>query len=173
MEPNELRSAFFAEVRGDPYLHLVTHHVAHAWAHGYEQALRDHDIDPPARQTHGENFDAALEWLTEERRRSEADALVAFASLAKLMPPRAPKIEAPKIEAPPADDFMARITRDWTRKLAAEYAQGIAHGMRTTLLLLLGEGTDGAPAFPGPLTPETERWARESLARVEAELGRL
>lgn len=55
--------------------------------------------------------------------------------------------------------------------LRHEYGQGVAHGMRTTLRLLLGRDTDGAPAFPGPLTPECERWALVALDRVEKDLS--
>lgn len=51
--------------------------------------------------------------------------------------------------------------------LRYEYGQGVSHGFRTTLRLLLGEDCDGSPGFPGPLTPECEQWARDALARIE------
>lgn len=82
MERTELRKAFFAEQRRDPYLSVVTHHVANAWVAGYEQALRDHGLD--AGETHGDRVEKALEWLTEASRRSQVDVLVALAELGHL-----------------------------------------------------------------------------------------
>jgi hypothetical protein len=48
-----------------------------------------------------------------------------------------------------------------------DYGDGVAHGFETVLRLLLGESVDGAPAFAGPLTPETREWAETALARIE------
>jgi hypothetical protein len=82
MERTDLRADFFAAASLDPYLHQVTHHVASAWANGYEQALRDHGLTDG--RTHSERHEMALEWLTEMSRKSQAAALVALAELGKL-----------------------------------------------------------------------------------------
>lgn len=85
MDRTELREQFFAEAQRDPYLHAVTHHVAEAWAMGYEQALRDHGLDEALmREPHSERRERALEWLTDAKRESQAQALIAFASLGRL-----------------------------------------------------------------------------------------
>jgi hypothetical protein len=87
MEKTEFREAFFAEAKTDPYTHMVTHHVASAWADGYEQALRDHGLDEARQQqTHNERFEMALEWLTDAKRKSQAQAIMALATLAPLGP---------------------------------------------------------------------------------------
>lgn len=87
MEKTELRAQFFADSRADPYLHAVSHHVACAWADGYEQALRDHGLDKERlRESHSDRVARAVEWLTDSRRRAQVEALVAFAALGKLLP---------------------------------------------------------------------------------------
>lgn len=47
-----------------------------------------------------------------------------------------------------------------------DYAEGISDGIEMALRLLLGESTDGAAPFTGPMTPECESWARDALARL-------
>lgn len=94
MERTELREQFFADVRRDPYAHMVTHLVSDAWANGYEQALRDHGLDEArARETHGDRVDRAIEWLTDARRKSYAQAIVALAEVGPLVgvAPRIPR----------------------------------------------------------------------------------
>lgn len=93
MERTELREAFFADVRRDPYAHMVTHLVADAWANGYEQALRDHGLEEARRkETHGDRHHRAVEWLTDARNKAQAQALIAFAEVGKLLgEPRLPR----------------------------------------------------------------------------------
>jgi hypothetical protein len=87
MERTELREEFFAEVKNDPYTHAVTHHTATAWAMGYEQALLDNGLhEQRGRQTHSDRIDMALEWLTDARRKSQAQAIIALAYLGKAFP---------------------------------------------------------------------------------------
>lgn len=86
MERTDLREAFFAEVRNDPYAAAILHHVASAWADGYEQALRDHGLGDD--KSHGERHSDAVEWLTEQRNESHARALIAFAQIGSLVGPK-------------------------------------------------------------------------------------
>lgn len=48
-----------------------------------------------------------------------------------------------------------------------DYGDGVAHGMETTLRLLLGEPADGGYPCPGPLTDETVAWAQRALHKLE------
>lgn len=87
VEKTELREEFFAEANADPYTHAITHHMANAWAMGYEQALRDHGLNEARlRKSHSERIQMAIEWMTDERQKAQAQALIAFASLGKLVP---------------------------------------------------------------------------------------
>jgi len=87
MERTELREEFFADAKTDPWLHALTHHMANAWANGYEQALRDHGLtDERLREPHSERVEMALEWMTDARHKSQAQMLVAMANVGKLLP---------------------------------------------------------------------------------------
>jgi hypothetical protein len=82
MEKTELREQFFAEVRSDPYAHMLTRHVTEMWAEGYEQALRDHGLDEQrVRESHRDRVDRAVEWLTEDRRRRDVESIIALSQL--------------------------------------------------------------------------------------------
>lgn len=82
MEKTELRDQFFAEMRNDPYVHMLTRHVADMWAEGYEQALRDHGLDEArVAESHCDRVDRAVEWLTEDTRRREVETLVALSRM--------------------------------------------------------------------------------------------
>lgn len=65
------------------------------------------------------------------------------------------------------DEASAVLAAAHQAALRREYSEGLAHGVRMTLTLLLGETCDGGQPYTGPLTPETERWARDALARVQ------
>lgn len=82
MEETELREQFFAEATNDPWAHMATRMYGDAWADGYEQALRDHGLAD--RPRHRDLFARAMEYLTEQRQKSEAQMVVAMAGLAKL-----------------------------------------------------------------------------------------
>lgn len=91
MEKTELRDQFFAEAKTDPYTKAVTHMMADAWAMGYEQALRDHELhEARHRETHSDRFNRALEWMTDARQKAQAEMVVAMGSLGKLVPPWKP-----------------------------------------------------------------------------------
>lgn len=93
MEKTELREQFFAEAKTDPYTHAVTHHMANAWAEGYEQALRDNGLDEARlRESHSDRVNRALEWMTDARQKAQAQAIIAFAELGKLMPKGWPSV---------------------------------------------------------------------------------
>lgn len=92
-EPN-LRREFVAEIRRDPYAAMITSLYGDAWAKGYYQALRDAlyvlqdhpDADAKVREllyedSHSDRCERAIEWATNERRRSEAQLLVALAAV--------------------------------------------------------------------------------------------
>jgi hypothetical protein len=60
--------------------------MADAWAMGYEQALRDHDLtEQRLRKTHGERVEMALEWMTDSRQKAQAQMLIALGGLGKLV----------------------------------------------------------------------------------------
>jgi hypothetical protein len=85
-----MREEFFANAKRDPYTHAVLHYVANAWAHGYEQALRDHGGGVPVSQSHNDRFEMALAWLTEDRRQFEAEMIIALASLGRALTDQGP-----------------------------------------------------------------------------------
>src|SRR5438045_1856692 len=86
MERTELREHFFAAAKTDPFTHTVTHHMANVWAMGYEQALRDNGLtEQRLRKSHSDRVNMALEWLTDARQKAQAEAIVAFAELGKLV----------------------------------------------------------------------------------------
>lgn len=93
MERTELREAFFAETRRDPYAHMIAHMAARSWAHGYEQALRDVAVlaeavggsaaavaadDLRHAKTFSERMDDAIKALTDGRD-EHAKTLIALA----------------------------------------------------------------------------------------------
>lgn len=86
MERTELRESFFAEVRRDPYAHMLTTLFTDMWAEGYKQAERDLRADPDAldRYSHSDLRDRAAEWLTDSRRRTEA--VIAMAQIGSMLP---------------------------------------------------------------------------------------
>lgn len=43
------------------------------------------------------------------------------------------------------------------------YAKGLAHGIETTLRLLLGQDVGATRGCPGPIPPNVETWARDAL----------
>jgi hypothetical protein len=82
MERTELREAFFAETRTDPWAHMTAHLYAHAWAEGYEQALRDNGLDEQRRRkSFGERVSDAYAHMTDRRREAEARLVIAMAGL--------------------------------------------------------------------------------------------
>lgn len=89
MERTELREAFFAEVARDPWLAFFNKLIAEYWTYGYEAAMSElHERGLiPGEVAHGESFSdravKAQEWLTEKQRKSEMDAQVAMAALAR------------------------------------------------------------------------------------------
>jgi len=86
MEQTELREAFFAEVRVDPYAHMLTQLFADAWATGYEEALCDHGLTAARlRESHSDRRKRAFEFLTDSRRKAEADMLIAMAQVGSLI----------------------------------------------------------------------------------------
>lgn len=88
MERTELREAFFAEVRSDPYAHLLTRMLTDMWAEGYRQAEKDLRDDPSAmdRLSRRELAERAAEWLTDSRHRAEAEAVIAMAQIGSMLP---------------------------------------------------------------------------------------
>jgi hypothetical protein len=87
MEKTELREQFFAAARSDPYVHAVMNHAANAWAEGYEQALRDNGLtEQRLRESHHDRVNRALDWMTDARNKAQAQAIIAFAEIGKLMP---------------------------------------------------------------------------------------
>lgn len=70
------------------------------------------------------------------------------------------------------DEATAVLAAAHRNALLREYREGLAHGIRMTLTLLLGEASDGGEPFPGPLPSDVEAWARTALARVNAEAPR-
>lgn len=82
--PDELR-AFFAEVRADPYGHLLVRHALDCWCAGYEAAIRRADKDGLAEATEefrrGDLLRKAEEWLSEQRQESERQLVIALAQL--------------------------------------------------------------------------------------------
>jgi len=84
MKHTELREQFRAAVKLDPWMHALTHHTANAWAMGYEQALVDNGLDEERlTKRHSDRVEMALEWMTDDRRKAQAQALIALAALAK------------------------------------------------------------------------------------------
>ncbi len=84
MDRTELREQFFAEVRSDPYVAMILRHLEEAWAMGYEQALVDHGLDEARyRETHSDRVDRAIEWMTDDRRKREVEAVIALSQLAR------------------------------------------------------------------------------------------
>lgn len=82
MEKTELREQFFAEVRLDPYTHMLVRHASEMWAEGYEQALRDHGLeDVRLRESHRDRVDRAVKWLTEDKRKREVEAIIALSAV--------------------------------------------------------------------------------------------
>jgi hypothetical protein len=86
MDRTPLREAFFAEAKTDPYLHLIQHMLADAWARGYRRALTDATAavagDPHAGtgwQSFSDLRRRALGELTEDA--DEASRVVALAKL--------------------------------------------------------------------------------------------
>lgn len=105
MERTELRGHLAALNALDPWTRMVQHAVADAWVQGYEQAMREAiaelkaDAAPVAAGTvdrllHSRSWPdrrhAALEHLTDERRRSEVEAIVALACLGSMLPAPGP-----------------------------------------------------------------------------------
>jgi hypothetical protein len=87
MEKTELREQFFAEAKTDPFTHMLTHHMANAWAMGYEEALRDHGLtEERLRYSHSDRVEKAIEWITESNKKAQAKVLIAFAEIAKTLP---------------------------------------------------------------------------------------
>jgi len=92
MERTELREQFFAEAKDDPWTHAFLYRMAESWAMGYEEALRDHGLtDARLRKSHSDRVKMALEWMTDSRQKAQAEAAIAFANLAKLMPDGFPR----------------------------------------------------------------------------------
>jgi hypothetical protein len=82
MKRTELREAFFAETRSDPFAHMVSHLAAECWALGYEQALRDNGLtEQRLRKTFGDRMNDAIAFLTEREER--AKMLIALAQAGK------------------------------------------------------------------------------------------
>jgi hypothetical protein len=80
------RELLAAEVRLDPYTHMLTTMYAEAWALGYEQALRDHDLtDARLSQSHGDRVDRAIRYVIDERHEAEAKAMIAMAQVGRLI----------------------------------------------------------------------------------------
>lgn len=86
MERTELREAFFAETRNDPYAHMIATMYADAWADGYEQALRDNDLtEQRLSKTYADRRTEAFERLTDARREAEVKMVVALAETGRLI----------------------------------------------------------------------------------------
>lgn len=86
MERTELREQFFAEIRNDPYAHMLFKSYVRAWADGYEQALRDHGLTEArlAKSFSDREHDAA-EFLTSAQKKAEAQLLIAMAQIGPLV----------------------------------------------------------------------------------------
>lgn len=82
MERTELREAFFAETRSDPYAHMVTHLAAQMWALGYEEALRDSGLTDVSK-TFNDRMNDAIAFITNLNREEQARALIALAEIGK------------------------------------------------------------------------------------------
>lgn len=97
MERTDLREQFFAETLHDPYAHMVAELSSRAWAMGYDQALRDAAAQLAERGLAGQSildrFRTAkdfhdrcrdgIEYLTDQRRKAEAQAIIAMAAVGK------------------------------------------------------------------------------------------
>jgi hypothetical protein len=80
MERTEHREQFFAEVRNDPYAHMLTQMLADVWVEGYQQALRD--VGDPDQKPFRERRYQALAWLTSREDEARAETVIAMAALA-------------------------------------------------------------------------------------------
>lgn len=85
IERTELREQFFAEAKTDPWTHMISTLAAQAWADGYEKALKDNGLDEARlRRTHRERVNAALEEMTSEKNKAQAETIMALSSLGKI-----------------------------------------------------------------------------------------
>lgn len=81
-----LRETFIAEVRKDPYAHMILFQFADAWADGYEQALRDHNMtEARLRKTYSDRRNEAVEHLTNRSNEAKMRAMIAFAEIGRLL----------------------------------------------------------------------------------------
>lgn len=101
MERTEHREQFFAHAMNDPYTHILMNQWADAWVLGYEAAMKEF-VDQL--KTAGEERAALDTWnhfheksrsewrtdalalLTEQKSKSEAEAMIALATLGPLLP---------------------------------------------------------------------------------------
>lgn len=84
---------FQATIANDPVAHLITSIHIHAWADGYEQAVKDCadesdnlEIAGLRQLTFNDVCQLALERLSEQRREFDRAQLLATAELAKIAP---------------------------------------------------------------------------------------
>lgn len=95
MERTELREQFFAEALRNPYMQMVEHLYAQAWADGYREALREaaEELDEVGtygsvvverlrhRHTLAELEQKGIARATEEGRKAEAEKIVALGQI--------------------------------------------------------------------------------------------
>jgi len=86
MERTELREQFFAEVRNDPYAHMLFKSYVRAWADGYDQALRDHGLeDARLSKSFSDREHDAAEFLTSAQKKADTQLLIAMAQIGPLV----------------------------------------------------------------------------------------
>lgn len=78
-----LREGFFAEVKQDPYAHMMFKMHLRAWVLGYECALKLAGL--PLEISYDEMEELAAEQLTEEQKRGDAAAIIAMAAAAPVL----------------------------------------------------------------------------------------
>jgi hypothetical protein len=86
MERTELREQFFDEVKKDPYAHMITRLVSDMWVEGYRQAMQEtNNMDLYHEQGYDRLRHKALEWLTDSRKKAQADMVIAMAQIGPLV----------------------------------------------------------------------------------------
>jgi hypothetical protein len=146
MERTELREAFFAETKIDPYAHMIAHMVSDAWAYGYEEALRDHGLtEEGLRERHSDRVDRAVEWMTGEKRKAEAEMIIAMASLGKI-------VGGPTLGADHGDTSVHRYT------VAVDF-DGVLHSYSSPW--------SGADVCPDPPVPGAIDWLHAMVEKFE------
>jgi hypothetical protein len=86
MERTAFREEFFSKVLNDPYAHMVAELWKRAWVEGYEEALRAHNLtEERLRKSYADRMRDAVEYLTDARDKSNAQAVIAMGQIGSLI----------------------------------------------------------------------------------------